>query len=97
MGYLPGQLELEVFQYYHWTKAQFITYLAVCYLVIIIYGILIVFALCNIWVIVYVQKEYKNLPIPMFYGFSLLAVSLRPITIVWYWTESPVIFNIDLV
>ena len=33
----------------------------------------------------------------MFYVFALIAVSLRPIFIIWWWTGNPTIGNIDVI
>ena len=67
------------------------------YLTIALYGTLVLLALRNIWVIILKQQEYKNLPIPMFYTFALIAVTLRPIYLIFYWSNDPIIFNIDIV
>ena len=74
-----------------------VAYLILDYLLIGIYGTLVLLALRNIWVIILRQKEYKNLPILMFYMFALVAVVLRTIYLTWYWTPSPFIDNINLV
>ena len=55
------------------------------YMVIITYVLLVIICLRNIWVILIQQKEYQNLPIPTFYAFAIIAVTLRPIYIIWYW------------
>ena len=62
---------------------------------LILYVLLLVLVLRNIWVILYKQQEYKNLPIPIFYGFALIAITLRLIDIIWGWTPSSVIQNVD--
>ena len=54
-------------------------------------------ALRNIWVIIVKQQEYKNLPILMFYLFALIAVTLRPIFLIWYYTFKQTLFNLDFV
>ena len=71
--------------------------MSVSYVDIAVYGFLLLLALRNIWVIVVRQKEYKNLPILMFYAFSLIAIGLRLFDILWYWTSSPKLGNINLV
>ena len=55
------------------------------YMVIITYGFLVILCLRNVWVILIRQKEYQNLPILTFYAFAIIAVTLRPIYIIWYW------------
>ena len=47
--------------------------------------------------IIVMQKEYKNLPLLMFYIFALIAVTLRPIYIVLYWTGMPFVSNLDYI
>ena len=79
----------------NWTRDQKIIYLSVAYLDILIYGIVVLLALRNIWVIVLKQKEYKNLPILTFYVFAMIATTLRPIYIIWVWTADPVIQSVD--
>ena len=74
-----------------------IIYLSVDYLVLVVYFILTLLALRNIWVIILKQQEYKNLALVMFYVFSLLAFSVRTVVIIWYWEPYPIIFNIDMV
>ena len=54
-------------------------------------------ALRNIWFIIVKLEEYKNLPIPMFYFFSLIAIGLRSVYLVLYWTPSPLVPNMDWV
>ena len=81
MGFLPFELEDEA-EEFGWTSAQKITYVTIDYLAIATYGFLVLLALCNIWVILIRQKEYKNLPILAFYVFTLLAVTLRTIFII---------------
>ena len=67
------------------------------YLLIATYLVLIMLALRNIWVILVKQKEYKNLPILTFYVYALMAVTIRPIVIIWQWVPSSIIFNVDYV
>ena len=74
-----------------------IIYLSVDYLILVEYFILTLLALRNFWVIILKQQEYNNLPILMFYAFSLLAFSIRTVVIIWYWTPNPIIYNIDMV
>ena len=51
----------------------------------------------NSWVVVLKQKEYKNLPILMFYAYALIAVTLRQVLIIWWWSPDPIMSNIDYV
>ena len=53
------------------------------YLDIVIYGMVFLLAVRNVWVIVWKQGEYKNDPILMFYIFSIIATILRIILIIW--------------
>ena len=96
MSYLPG-LDDETFELIEFTTSQKKTYVSLDYLVILIYMCLLALALHNIWAIVLKQQEYKNLPILFFYAFALIAISLRLIYIIWIWTLSPVINNIDYI
>ena len=97
MAFIPGYFD-ESTSYWEWTKEQKIAYITLFYTVAANYCLLVVLALRNICVILVKQKEYKNLPILTFYGYSLLAVTLRPIYIIWYWTYNRVIiFNSDFV
>ena len=79
----------------NWSKSDLIVYLVTCYLDILVYGLLLLLALRNIWMILIKQKEYRNLPILVFYAYALIAVSLRLINIIWYWLASPVVQNLD--
>ena len=55
-------------------------------------------ALRNIFVVIVKQKEYRNLPILMFYLFALIAVTLREVKIIWQYESNPYInYNLDLV
>ena len=54
-------------------------------------------ALRNIWFIIVKLEEYKNLPILMFYVFLLIAIGLRSVYLVLYWTPSPLVPNMDWV
>ena len=47
-------------------------------------------------VILVKQREFKNIPILVFYIYALLAVSLRLITIFEFWTRLYSYFDIDL-
>ena len=67
------------------------------YLLIATYLVLIMLAMRNICVILVKQKEYKNLPILTFYVYALMAVTIRPIVIIWQWVPSSIIFNVDYV
>ena len=95
MAYLPG-FE-ENISYYNWSREQKIAYIFADYLVIALYGFLVLLALRNIWAILVKQSEYRNLSILAFYVFSLLAVTLRLVFVIWYWTSDPTSINIDLV
>ena len=79
----------------NWTKTQAIVIVATNYLVIALYSFLVMLALRNIWAILVRQREYKNLPILSFYIYALLAVSLRLVYIIWRWTPSEIITNLD--
>ena len=96
MAFLPGYFE-EVANYYGWTHTQKIVSLAIDYLVIGTYGILVVLGLRNIYEILFKQKEYKNLPILMFYIYAMVAVIIRFFTVLFLWEFSSFINCIDLV
>ena len=49
----------------------------------------------NIWKVIIKQKKYKTLPLLNFYIFAFLTVSLRLIYIIWCWTRSRFIYNIN--
>ena len=83
---------------YGWTQGELDAYLAVDYILIGTYGILVVLGLRNIWVVIFMQQEYKNLPILMFYLYALIAVALRLINLIWFWTGDPLYrLNVELV
>ena len=84
MAFLPGSFSGYV-DYYEWTHGQAIALMTADYMVIITYGFLVILCLRNVWVILIRQKEYQNLPILTFYAFAIIAVTLRPIYIIWYW------------
>ena len=95
MAFLPG---LDNIKDNGWSRSQMIAYILIDYLLIGIYIILVALALRNIWVIVYKLKEYKNLPILMFYLFTIIAVILRLIYLICQQTEMiKVIWDIDLI
>ena len=96
MAFLP-ELDKEFIASIGWTQAEFIAYLSLYYPLIAIYILLVALALRNIWSIIVRQREYKNLPILMFYVFALIAVTLRPIFLIFSWTSDPIIYNIDRV
>ena len=75
MAPIPGYFE-EFAQYWGWSKTQVIAYLSADYLIIALYGFLLLIALRNAWVIFYKQSEYKKILILAFYSFAILAVSL---------------------
>ena len=96
MAYLPG-LDDEFFDTMGFTTSQKKIYISLYYLVILVYMFLVILALHNTWAIVLRQQEYKNLPILVFYAFALIATSLRPIYIMWFWTSNPAINNLDYI
>ena len=63
----------------------------------VMYTMLVVLVLRNIWAIIIRQKEYKNLPILAFYMFALIAVSIRLFFIFGDWTDKPIFRNMDFV
>ena len=96
MTFLPGRFR-EAMNYYDLTKTESAIYISADYLVILMYIVLVLLALRNIWAILVKQKEYKNLPIFAFYAFSIIALSLRLIYLIGYWTGNPIFRNIDWV
>ena len=66
-----------------WSRNQKIALITVNYLVLATYCFLVALTLRNIVVILVKQREYKNLPILAFYFYSLLAVILRTIYVIW--------------
>ena len=74
-----------------------IAYLVIYYTLIGLYGILVLLGLRNISIVIVKQKEYKNLPILMFYVFALIATTLRPIALIWWWTENTAVWNMTWV
>ena len=96
MAYLPG-LDDETFEFLKFTTSQKKIYISLCYLAIFNYMFLLVLALHNTFAIVLRQQEYKNLPILVFYAYALIATSLRPIYIMWFWTSNPAINNLDYI
>ena len=61
---------------------------------ILIYALLLVLDILNVWMIFLKQKKYKNLPILMFYAFGTVAITLRLIYVIFYWTDS-FVYNLD--
>ena len=96
MAYLPG-FDQEFANLRGWSQEETIVFLLVVYLVIGTYIFLICLALRNIWVIIVRQQEYKNTPILMFYLFALIAVTIRPINVIWAYTLDPTIWNLDYI
>ena len=96
MAYLPG-FDQEFVNLRGWSQEETIVFLLVVYLVIGTYIFLICLALRNIWVIIVRQQEYKNTPILMFYLFALIAVTIRPINVIWAYTLDPTIWNLDYI
>ena len=63
-----------------------------------LYCFLLLIALRNIWVVVIKKQRYKNLPIPAFYTFAVVALALRPIFLIGVWAEDNDIYiNLKLV
>ena len=93
---IPGYFE-EFAQYWGWSKTQVIAYLSADYLIIALYGFLLLIALRNAWVILYKQSEYKKILILAFYSFAILAVSLRLIIVIEAWTMKPFTVNMEFV
>ena len=96
MAPIPGHFE-EFARLWGWSKAETIVYLSADYLIIAMYGVLLLIALRNAWVVLYKQSEYKNVPILAFYAFAILAVSLRLILVIESWTAKRFTMNMDLV
>ena len=96
MGLLPSGFD-DYAEKLGWTQTQKVAFLTPYYLLIGVYSALFALASRNIWVILVKQKEYKNLPIAMFYAFALIAIVLRLIWLIWSWTFRPVYTNIDTI
>ena len=95
MGYLLGFEEWA--DYWQWNREQRIVFILVIYIDILIYALIMVLILRNTWVVIIKQRVYKNLPILMFYIFAFIAVSIRLIDIIGYWTYTQYLeSNIDL-
>ena len=62
-----------------------------------VYGFLLVLVMRNIWAILVKQREYKNLPILAFYTYALIAVTLRLVNELFYWTPNVVVRNLDMI
>ena len=63
-----------------------------------LYCALLLFALRNIWVVVIKKQRYKRLPIPAFYTFAVVTLTLRPFFIIGSWTDDWKFFvNLDWV
>ena len=69
-----------------WSHDQKVKFVVLTYLVIAIYVVLILLAVLNIWVVIVKLRKYKNLPIFAFYFFTIIAVVLRPISMIGVWT-----------
>ena len=83
---------------YGFTESEKKAYILMYYLDLAMYGMLILLAIRNTIVILFMQREYKNLPILAFYEFSLLAVCLRPAYLIGLWTSKyKVLYNVDWV
>ena len=96
MPFIPDDFD-EIVSMLNWSRSQKIAYTTLWYLILAIYGSLILLALRNIWAILLKQREYKNLPILAYYAFALIAVSLRLVYVIGYWTGAPVLLSIDWV
>ena len=94
MAYLFG-FDDELVDSLGWTRAQLIAYLSVYYLLLGVYGALLVLAPRNTWVIIIKQEEYKNLPIPVFYAFALVAILTRTIYLIWHWNRNSAIDHLS--
>ena len=58
------------------------------YSVIVVFAGINLLSLYNIWSILYKQKEYKNLPILVFYVFTQIALTLRMIYTIFFWMQN---------
>lgn len=96
MAYIIGSFETFADDL-DWTQPQVIAMISTYYLLLATYGILLGLALRNTWVIIVKQKEYKNLPILMFYIFALIAIFLRLLLMVCWWMINPIFWFISLV
>ena len=96
MPFIPNDYDYIV-SLWHWSNSQKIAYTTLWYLILAVYFFLIILALRNIWVILVKQREYKNLPILAYYAFAFIAVSLRPIYVIGYWSGAPFIQSMDWV
>ena len=74
--YLPGFKQKYV-EKLGWSRAELVSYLFLDYTVIALYALLLALAFRNVWFILVKQREYRNLPILMFYIFALIAMTLR--------------------
>ena len=61
------------------------------------YTFLLLLTLRNIRQILVKQREYKNLPLLLFYAFSLIAISLRIISLECGWLIGPISNNVGVV
>ena len=95
MKLLPGNFD-DFYTSWDWTHSMIIAYVSMDYLDVATYVLLFALALRNIVVILVKQKEYKNPAILAFYAYTLIAVSLRPIVIIGWWSPYP-IGNLDFV
>ena len=94
--YLPG-FNQEYVEKLGWTKAQLVTYLLLDYTVIFLYAVLLALALRNVWLILVKQREYRNLPILMFYIFAFIALTLRLVFLLGQWTRNPMFQNMGMI
>ena len=94
MAPLPG-LDEDWLRTLGWTQSQLIIYILTDYFVIAIYTLLSILALRNVLMIILRQREYKNLPILVFYAFALIAINLRLVFLLFYWQPNNIIWNLD--
>ena len=92
MKFLPKHFETTA-EKWGWSRSQSISMIALSYADVAIYGLLLLLALRNVWVVVPQHyKELKMLPSIAFYSFAVLALSLRPLFIIGKWTDDITIY-----
>ena len=90
MAFLPGDFEVYTND---WSVGQQIAYVCLDYLVIGLFMALLALCLHNIWSIVVLQREYKNLPIFLFYVFALIAIIIRIVWLLTFWIQNYALLN----
>ena len=90
MALLPGYFEAYTID---WSIGEKIAYVCLDYLVIGLFIALLALNLHNIWSIVVGQREYKNLPILLFYVFALIAILLRMVWLLTFWIQNDAMLN----